>query len=60
MLSFLRGSEWIIILIIVFLVFGVGRIGKLGEELGTGIRAFRDGLKGDAEEEDNSYEKEEK
>ena len=60
MLSFLRGWEWIIILVIVLLVFGVGRIGKLGEELGKGIRAFRDGLKGEDEEEDNSYEKEEK
>ncbi|MCD4753828.1 MAG: twin-arginine translocase TatA/TatE family subunit [Anaerolineaceae bacterium] len=60
MLSFLRGWEWIIILIIVLLVFGVGRIGKLGEELGRGIRSFRDGLKGEDEEENNSYEKEEK
>lgn len=60
MSSFLRGWEWIIILIIVLLVFGVGRIGKLGEELGRGIRSFRDGLKGEDEEENNSYEKEEK
>ncbi len=27
------------------LLFGVGRIGKIAGELGTGIRAFRDGLK---------------
>ena len=60
MLSFLRGWEWIVILVIVLLVFGVGRIGKLGEELGKGIRAFRDGLKGEDEEENNSYKKEEK
>ncbi|MCD6474750.1 MAG: twin-arginine translocase TatA/TatE family subunit [Anaerolineaceae bacterium] len=60
MLASLRGWEWIIILIIVLLVFGVGRIGKLGEELGRGIRSFRDGLKGEDEEENNSYEKEEK
>jgi len=60
MLASLRGWEWIIILIIFLLVFGVGRIGKLGEELGRGIRSFRDGLKGEDEEENNSYEKEEK
>jgi sec-independent protein translocase protein TatA len=29
------------------LLFGVGRIGKVGGELGSGIRAFRDGLKGE-------------
>ncbi len=47
-----RGTEWIIILIIVVLVFGVGRLGKLGEDLGQGIRAFRKGLSGDEQPED--------
>lgn len=60
MLASLRGWEWIVILIIVLLVFGVGRIGKLGEELGKGIKSFREGLKGEDEEENNSYEKKEK
>jgi sec-independent protein translocase protein TatA len=35
-----------IILVIVLLLFGVGRIGKIAGEMGTGVRAFRDGLKG--------------
>lgn len=48
----LRGWEWIIILVIVILVFGVGRIGKLGGELGSGIRAFREGLKTNDSQED--------
>jgi sec-independent protein translocase protein TatA len=43
-------TELIIILLIVLLLFGVGRIGKLGGELGSGIRAFRKGIKGDEEE----------
>ena len=43
-------TELIIILLIVLLLFGVGRIGKLGGELGSGIRAFRQGLKGDDDE----------
>ena len=43
-------TELIIILLIVLLLFGVGRIGKLGGELGSGLRAFRKGLKGDEEE----------
>ena len=42
-------TELIIILVIVVLLFGVGRIGKISKELGTGIRAFREGLKGDEE-----------
>lgn len=48
------GAELIIILIIVVLVFGVGRISKLGKELGSGIRAFREGLKGDEESDSES------
>ena len=55
----LRGWEWIIILVIVILVFGVGRIGKLGGELGSGIRAFREGLKTDEPQEDVEEEFEE-
>ena len=47
----LGGWEWVIILVIVVLVFGIGRIGKLGEEMGKGVRAFREGVKdGGAEE----------
>ncbi|NUM43787.1 MAG: twin-arginine translocase TatA/TatE family subunit [Anaerolineales bacterium] len=42
-----RGAELIVILVIVVLVFGVGRISKIGKELGSGIRSFREGLKGD-------------
>jgi sec-independent protein translocase protein TatA len=48
------GWEWIIILVIVLLVFGVGRIGKIAGELGGGIRAFREGLKGEDEDEETS------
>jgi sec-independent protein translocase protein TatA len=46
----LGGTEWIIILVIVILLFGPGRIGKLSGELGKSIKAFRDGLSGDKEE----------
>lgn len=45
-----RGSEWIIILIIVVLLFGPGRIGKIAGELGRSIKSFREGL-GNKEEE---------
>jgi sec-independent protein translocase protein TatA len=49
MLGSLGWQELIIILIIVIVLFGVGRIGKIAGELGGGIRAFKEGLKGDDE-----------
>ena len=36
--------ELLIILSVVVLLFGVGRIGKIAGELGSGIRAFKEGL----------------
>jgi sec-independent protein translocase protein TatA len=47
----LGAPELIIILVIVIVIFGVGRIGKIGGELGSGIRAFKEGLGGDDEDE---------
>ena len=38
--------ELIIILVIVVLVFGVGRLSKIGGEMGSAIREFRQGIKG--------------
>jgi len=55
-------TELIIILIIVLLLFGVGRITKIAGELGSGIRAFKDGIQTDeeeGEEEDAAEAKEE-
>jgi sec-independent protein translocase protein TatA len=48
--------ELIIILIIVVLVFGVGRLGRIGGELGSAIKQFRDGL-GTTEEKKKEEEK---
>ncbi|MDX1614136.1 MAG: twin-arginine translocase TatA/TatE family subunit [Candidatus Promineifilaceae bacterium] len=56
----LGGWEWVIILVIVLLVFGVGRIGKLGEELGRGVRAFREGVREGSDEDSQSEQTEEK
>ncbi|MCZ2127248.1 MAG: twin-arginine translocase TatA/TatE family subunit [Anaerolineales bacterium] len=54
MLGLPRGSEWIVILIIVVLVFGPGRIGKVAGEIGKSIKSFREGLSGDDEAEKKS------
>jgi sec-independent protein translocase protein TatA len=42
-------TELIIILVIVIVLFGVGRISKIAGELGSGIRAFKEGIQGDNE-----------
>ena len=39
--------EMILILVIVILLFGVGRISKISGEIGSAIRNFRQGLRGD-------------
>ncbi len=51
-------TELIIILVIVIVLFGVGRIGKIAGEMGTGIKAFREGIAPDKKDEEE--EKEEK
>ncbi len=43
----LGAPELIIVLIIVVLLFGVGRISKISGEVGSAIRNFREGLRGD-------------
>ena len=43
----LGAPELLLILVMVILLFGVGRIGKVGHELGSGIRSFREGIEGD-------------
>ena len=53
-------TEILLILIIVVLVFGVGRISKVAKELGSSIRSFREGLKGDEEEKKEDSKPEDK
>jgi sec-independent protein translocase protein TatA len=53
-------QELIIILIIVILLFGVGRISKIAGEMGSGLRAFKDGLQGEKDEEKEKEKEKEK
>ena len=53
-------SELIIVLIIVLLIFGPGRIAKLGRELGSGIRNFRQGMETPPESDEEKKDNEEK
>lgn len=59
MLGSLGPTELIIILVIIIILFGVGRLGKIAGELGSGIRAFKDALTGDKEEEKDPEKKSE-
>jgi sec-independent protein translocase protein TatA len=49
-------TELIIILVIVIVLFGVGRISKIAGEMGSGIRAFKDGVQGSDEEKKEKQE----
>lgn len=50
----LGSTELIIVLVIVILLFGAGRIGKIANELGSGIKSFREGLGEKKEELDDT------
>lgn len=49
-------TELIIVLVIVLVLFGVGRISKIAGEMGSGIRAFKEGLQGPGDEESQQEE----
>jgi sec-independent protein translocase protein TatA len=42
--------ELVLILVVVLILFGVGRVSRIGGEMGSAIREFRKGLRGDDEE----------
>jgi sec-independent protein translocase protein TatA len=50
MIGQLGVPELLLILAVVLILFGVGRVSKIGRELGTGIREFREGLEGTEQE----------
>jgi sec-independent protein translocase protein TatA len=53
-------TELIIILVIVVLLFGIGRISKVGGELGKGLRSFKEGLKGEDQDEEKKPDESDK
>ena len=56
MFGSIQWPEVILVLVVLVLVFGVGRISKIGGELGSVIKAFKEGLSGkkNSEEENKS------
>ncbi len=42
--------ELLILMVIIIILFGAGRIGKIAGELGSGIRAFKEGINEDKQD----------
>jgi len=60
MIAGLKPIELIIIVVVILLLFGIGRISKLGGELGSGIKAFKEGLTGKKANSDDEKTQDEK
>jgi sec-independent protein translocase protein TatA len=54
LMGFIRGWEWVIILVIVLLLLGPSKIPGLARAMGKSISEFRAGKKSGEEEEDKS------
>jgi sec-independent protein translocase protein TatA len=53
------GTELIVALIIILLLFGAKRIPELARGLGSGVREFKRGTRGEVEDEEKREEKKE-
>ncbi len=51
-MAHLGTTELLLILAVVVLLFGVGRVSRIGGEMGSAIREFRKGLRGEGEDEE--------
>lgn len=41
--------HWLIVLLVVLLVFGTKKLRNIGQDLGSAVKGFKDGMKGEAE-----------
>ncbi|TAK91463.1 MAG: Sec-independent protein translocase subunit TatA [Burkholderiaceae bacterium] len=44
--------HWLIVLLIVAMVFGTKKLGNIGKDLGSAVKGFKDGMKGEEEKKD--------
>ena len=56
----LGGTEILVIALVVLLLFGGKKIPELMKGLGTGVKSFKDGMKGVTDIDEEKEEKEEK
>ena len=43
--------EWVIILVIILIFFGVGKLPNVLGQMGKGVKAFKDGMRDDSDDE---------
>lgn len=41
--------HWLIVLVIVVLVFGTKKLGNVGKDIGSAVKGFKEGMKGEEE-----------
>lgn len=41
--------HWVLVLVVVVLIFGTKKLGNVGKDLGSAIRGFKEGMKGEDE-----------
>ncbi len=39
--------HWLIVLVVVVLIFGTKKLGNVGKDVGSAVKGFKDGMKGD-------------
>jgi sec-independent protein translocase protein TatA len=39
--------HWLIVLLVVVLVFGTKKLGSIGSDLGSAVKGFKDGMRGE-------------
>ena len=42
--------EWIIILVVILIIFGAGKLPQVLKQMGLGVKAFKDGVNGNEDE----------
>ena len=41
--------HWLIVLVVVVLIFGTKKLGNIGKDVGSAVKGFKEGMKGDEE-----------
>lgn len=49
--------HWLIVLLVVVLVFGTKKLRNMGNDLGSAVKGFKDGMKGEDEDASNASTK---
>jgi len=50
--------HWLIVLAVVVMIFGTKKLGNIGKDLGSAVRGFKEGVKGEEEDPKQLPEKE--